>query len=80
MQGSLGASGDLVPLAHLTLPLVGLGEVEYEGKVISGGQRCCRSSAGNPYSLLRRKVLHCSTAPQNMRAHSLSGLCCNRIV
>ena len=29
MQGSLGASGDLVPLAHLTLPLVGLGEVEY---------------------------------------------------
>ena len=28
MQGSLGASGDLVPLAHLTLPLVGLGEVE----------------------------------------------------
>ena len=27
MQGSLGASGDLVPLAHLSLPLIGLGEV-----------------------------------------------------
>jgi histidine ammonia-lyase len=27
-QGSLGASGDLVPLAHLCLPLIGLGEVE----------------------------------------------------
>ena len=28
-QGSVGASGDLVPLAHLCLPIVGLGEVEY---------------------------------------------------
>ncbi len=28
-QGSLGASGDLAPLAHLSLPLVGLGEVRY---------------------------------------------------
>lgn len=31
-QGSLGASGDLAPLAHLSLPLIGLGEVYYEGK------------------------------------------------
>lgn len=30
-QGSLGASGDLSPLAHLTLPLIGEGEVYYEG-------------------------------------------------
>lgn len=30
-QGSLGASGDLAPLAHLCLPLVGLGQVRYEG-------------------------------------------------
>ncbi|MFN0212870.1 MAG: histidine ammonia-lyase [Saprospiraceae bacterium] len=30
--GSLGASGDLAPLAHLSLPLIGLGEVWYEGK------------------------------------------------
>ncbi len=30
-QGSLGASGDLSPLAHLTLPLIGEGEVVYEG-------------------------------------------------
>ncbi|RSK44445.1 histidine ammonia-lyase [Hymenobacter perfusus] len=30
-QGSLGASGDLAPLAHLCLPLLGLGEVNYEG-------------------------------------------------
>ena len=32
-QGSLGASGDLAPLAHLVLPLLGLGEVTYKGKI-----------------------------------------------
>jgi histidine ammonia-lyase len=32
-QGSLGASGDLAPLAHLALPLIGEGEVEVGGKV-----------------------------------------------
>lgn len=31
-QGSLGASGDLAPLSHLSLPLLGLGEVNYAGK------------------------------------------------
>ena len=31
-QGSLGASGDLAPLAHLSLPLLGMGEVYYKGK------------------------------------------------
>ena len=30
-QGSLGASGDLAPLSHLSLPLIGLGEVRYGG-------------------------------------------------
>lgn len=30
--GSLGASGDLAPLAHLSLPLVGLGEVWFQGQ------------------------------------------------
>lgn len=32
-QGSLGASGDLSPLAHLCLPLIGFGEVLYEGEL-----------------------------------------------
>ncbi|HRI79551.1 MAG TPA: aromatic amino acid ammonia-lyase, partial [Cyclobacteriaceae bacterium] len=32
-MGSLGASGDLAPLAHLSLPLIGLGEVHFEGRV-----------------------------------------------
>ena len=30
--GSLGASGDLAPLAHMSLPLIGLGEINYKGK------------------------------------------------
>jgi histidine ammonia-lyase len=34
-QGSLGASGDLAPLAHLCLPLIGYGEVYFEGKKTS---------------------------------------------
>lgn len=33
-QGSLGASGDLAPLAHLSLPLLGEGEVYFEGKKV----------------------------------------------
>ncbi|MCW8450847.1 histidine ammonia-lyase [Legionella quinlivanii] len=33
-KGSVGASGDLVPLAHLSLPLLGAGHVRYQGKVM----------------------------------------------
>ena len=35
-MGSLGASGDLAPLAHLALPLIGLGEVVYQENKFSG--------------------------------------------
>ena len=31
-QGSLGASGDLAPLSHMSLPLIGMGEVYYQGQ------------------------------------------------
>jgi histidine ammonia-lyase len=37
-QGSLGASGDLAPLAHLSLPLLGFGKVNYKGKQISSAE------------------------------------------
>ena len=37
-QGSLGASGDLAPLAHLCLPLLGEGEVRYQGNRYSGSE------------------------------------------
>ncbi|MCZ8134062.1 MAG: aromatic amino acid ammonia-lyase, partial [Algoriphagus sp.] len=33
IQGSVGASGDLAPLSHLFLPLIGLGKVHFHGKV-----------------------------------------------
>lgn len=37
-QGSLGASGDLAPLAHLSLPLLGLGEVNYKGQKLASSE------------------------------------------
>jgi histidine ammonia-lyase len=37
-MGSLGASGDLAPLAHLTLPLIGLGEVHHDKNILLGDQ------------------------------------------
>ena len=37
-QGSLGASGDLSPLAHLCLPLVGIGKVQIENEVVDASE------------------------------------------
>ncbi len=37
-QGSLGASGDLAPLAHMSLPLIGLGEVIYQGECLTAAE------------------------------------------
>lgn len=42
-QGSLGASGDLAPLAHMALPLIGLGEAVYEGETLSGAEALARA-------------------------------------
>lgn len=41
-QGSLGASGDLAPLANMCLPLLGLGEARYRGRRYTGAQICER--------------------------------------
>ncbi|MBN2586582.1 MAG: histidine ammonia-lyase [Candidatus Fermentibacteraceae bacterium] len=38
IKGSLGASGDLAPLAHLSLPLIGLGRCVRDGAVITGSE------------------------------------------
>jgi histidine ammonia-lyase len=35
-KGSLGASGDLAPLSHMVLPMIGEGEAEYQGKIVDG--------------------------------------------
>lgn len=37
-KGSLGASGDLAPLAHMALPIIGEGKAEYQGEVMSGAE------------------------------------------
>jgi histidine ammonia-lyase len=37
-KGSVGASGDLGPLSHMTLVMIGEGEAEYKGKVMSGSE------------------------------------------
>jgi histidine ammonia-lyase len=37
-QGSVGASGDLAPLAHLFLPLIGQGKVRYKGTIVDAGE------------------------------------------
>ncbi len=42
-QGSVGASGDLAPLAHIALVLTGEGDAEYEGATLSGGEALARA-------------------------------------
>ncbi len=72
-QGSLGASGDLVPLAHLCLPLVGLGEVEYEGKVISG-EEMLRKKGWEPIELASKEGLALLNGTQNMASFAVWAL------
>ncbi len=52
-QGSVGASGDLAPLAHLTSVLIGEGEAVYEGKMMPG--RRAMEKAGIPILTLKAK-------------------------
>ena len=42
-QGSVGASGDLAPLAHMALVLIGEGEAEFDGVVYAGGEALARA-------------------------------------
>ena len=42
-KGSLGSSGDLAPLAHMTLPILGLGEAKYQGEVLPGAEAMKRA-------------------------------------
>ena len=42
-QGSVGASGDLAPLAHMALVLIGEGEAEFEGRVYPGAEALGRA-------------------------------------
>ncbi|MEG0812970.1 MAG: histidine ammonia-lyase [Clostridium sp.] len=42
-KGSLGASGDLAPLSHMALPMIGLGVAEYQGEVLPGAEAMKRA-------------------------------------
>ncbi len=42
-KGSLGASGDLAPLAHMALVMIGMGTAEYQGEIISGAEALQRA-------------------------------------
>lgn len=70
MQGSLGASGDLVPLAHLSLPLIGLGEVEHKDKVISG-EELLRRKRWKAIQLGPKEGLALLNGTQNMSAFAV---------
>ena len=42
-KGSLGASGDLAPLSHMVLPMLGLGMAYYEGELLPGAEAMKRA-------------------------------------
>ena len=63
-QGSLGASGDLAPLAHLALPLIGRGEVELDGRRMPALGALSARSGSSPSRSRRRRAWRCSTGPR----------------
>ena len=69
-QGSLGASGDLVPLAHLCLPLLGMGEVEYKGERMSG-KALLQKMKWEPIQLASKEGLALLNGTQNMNAYAV---------
>lgn len=52
-KGSVGSSGDLCPLAHMVLPMIGEGEAEFNGEVLSG--RVAMEKANVPVITLQAK-------------------------
>lgn len=52
-KGSVGSSGDLCPLAHMVMPMIGEGEAVYQGKVMAG--REAMEAAGIPVVTLKAK-------------------------
>ena len=69
-QGSLGASGDLVPLAHMTLPLLGEGEVLMDGQVVSG-EEALRQKGLSKATLRAKEGLALLNGTQFMLAYGI---------
>lgn len=72
-QGSLGASGDLAPLAHMSLPLLGLGEVEYEGAVRPAAE-VLAAKGWQPIELQSKEGLALLNGTQFMSAYGVWSL------
>lgn len=69
-QGSLGASGDLAPLAHLALPLLGKGEVHYEG-VKQNSLDVLNKFGWSPIKLMSKEGLALLNGTQFMSSYGL---------
>ena len=66
-RGSVGASGDLAPLAHLALPLVGEGEAAFDGLVMSGAEALAAAGL-TPITLAAKEGLSLINGTQFMTA------------
>jgi histidine ammonia-lyase len=72
-RGSVGASGDLAPLAHLALPLIGEGEAWFDGRLLPGGEAL--GAAGlEPVRLQAKEGLSLVNGTQFMAAFGALGL------
>jgi histidine ammonia-lyase len=67
-QGSLGASGDLAPLANLMLPLLGLGEVHFEGKIYPA-EKILKKFGWKPITLQSKEGLALLNGTQFMSSY-----------
>jgi histidine ammonia-lyase len=66
-QGSVGASGDLAPLAHLALPLIGRGRTEVDGEIVDGADALHRRGL-EPLVLKAKEGLALLNGTQQMTA------------
>lgn len=79
-QGSLGASGDLAPLSHLSLPLLGMGEV-YHGGVKMPAAEALKILDWKPIELKSKEGLALINGTQFMTAYGLHNLIqCDRLI
>ena len=69
-QGSLGASGDLAPLSHLSLPLIGLGKVYYKGEE-KAAEEVLKYLEIKPVSLKSKEGLALINGTQFMSAYGI---------
>ncbi|HPH86201.1 MAG TPA: histidine ammonia-lyase [Ferruginibacter sp.] len=72
-QGSLGASGDLAPLSHLSLPLIGLGEVNFRGEKMPAA-KALELMQWKPISLQSKEGLALINGTQFMSSYGLYNL------